>query len=420
MKPSCFSGLTLFRAVFLLFALTVLAVLSVAPGLRALDRIKVNNTINLNSSLSWTGAVPDRSNMAVWTNVVTGANNSLLGGNMTWLGIRIADPGGLVTIGPGGTLTLGPGAAGTSIDLSAATQDLTIQSGLTLKPAVGQLWNIAAGRTLTLENGLFTRGTGSTLNIQGAGSVVTTNILNDPISGLIGTWATIGTGTTTRFAMVGGSNTIVAYTGGTAAGTAAAVTDTTGLINYDVAAIGAIGAGASFHTLRYTGATGTISGNFTGNGILNSGTGALTFSGNIAIGNSRELVLTNGDSSSARDLLFSGIISDSSSGVAGLTKAGLGAITLSGANTYNGVTQISRGKIILTSSGTLGSSAGGTRIGLSGRLTLAGGVTSSESLFLDDATNAFGGGALVENLGTNTLTGAIRLSDSVRWQSGGT
>ena len=187
MKPSCFSGLTLFRAVFLLFALTVLAVLSVAPGLRALDRIKVNNTINLNSSLSWTGAVPDRSNMAVWTNVVTGANNSLLGGNMTWLGIRIADPGGLVTIGPGGTLTLGPGAAGTSIDLSAATQDLTIQSGLTLKPAVGQLWNIAAGRTLTLENGLFTRGTGSTLNIQGAGSVVTTNILNDPISGLIGT-----------------------------------------------------------------------------------------------------------------------------------------------------------------------------------------------------------------------------------------
>lgn len=420
MKPSCFSGLTLFRAVFLLFALTVLAVLSVAPGLRALDRIKVNNTINLNSSLSWTGAVPDRSNMAVWTNVVTGANNSLLGGNMTWLGIRIADPGGLVTIGPGGTLTLGPGAAGTSIDLSAATQDLTIQSGLTLKPAVGQLWNIAAGRTLTLENGLFTRGTGSTLNIQGAGGVVTTNILNDPISGLIGTWATIGTGTTARFAMVGGSNTIVAYTGGTAAGTAAAVTDTTGLINYDVAAIGAIGAGASFHTLRYTGATGTISGNFTGNGILNSGTGALTFSGNIAIGNSRELVLTNGDSSSARDLLFSGIISDSSSGVAGLTKAGLGAITLSGANTYNGVTQISRGKIILTSSGTLGSSAGGTRIGLSGRLTLAGGVTSSESLFLDDATNAFGGGALVENLGTNTLTGAIRLSDSVRWQSGGT
>lgn len=417
MKPSRFAGLTLSKTAFLLFSFVLLPVL---PALRAADRIKLNNTVDLNLSGSWTGGVPDRNNPAVWNNTVTGANSSLLGGSVMWQGIRLVDPGGAITIGPGGTLTLGAGPTGISLDLSAATQNLTIQSGLTLKSTIGQLWNIAAGRTLTLETGLFTRGEGATLNIQGGGTVITTTLLNDPLSGLIGTWATLGTGVTTRYAMVDGSNTIVAYTGGTAAATAASVTDTTGLVNYDVAAVGALGAGASVNTLRYTGGAGTISGNFTANGILHSGTGGLTLSGNVTIGAKRELVLMNGDSSSARDLTFSGIIGDSLSGVSGLTKGGLGAVTLSGANTYNGVTQISRGRIILTSGGSLGSNVGGTRIGLSGKLTLAGGVTSSESLFLDDLTNAFGGGNLIENLGTNTLTGAIRLSDSVRWQSGGT
>jgi len=417
MKPPFFPGLTPVKAAILICAL---AAQSVLPGLRAGDRIKINNTNNLNLATSWTFGVPDRSNMAVWTNAVLGANTSLLGGNVTWQGIRIANPGGLVTISPGNTLTLWAGQAGVSIDMSAATQDLTIQSGLTIQSAVGQLWNIAAGRTLTLNTGLFTRGAGATLNIQGAGSVITTNIVNDPLSGLIGTWATIGTGTATRFATIDGSNVIVAYLGGTGAATAAAVTDTTGLVHYDVAAVGALGTGASFDTLRYTGAAGTITGNFTGNGILQSGTGALTLSGNVVIGSNRELVLTNGDGNAVRDLTLSGTTSDSLSGVSGLTKAGLGAVTLSGANTYNGVTTISRGRVILTSTGTLGSEAGGTRIGTSGRLTLAGGVSTGESLFLDDFTNAFNGANVIENVGTNTLTGAIRLSDSVRWQSNGT
>ncbi|MDZ7619613.1 MAG: autotransporter-associated beta strand repeat-containing protein [Patescibacteria group bacterium] len=405
------------KAVALLF---VFGILSSPPGARAADRIKANNTTNLNNTGSWSGGVPDRGNMAVWTDVVTGANTSPLGGNVNWQGIRIANPGGLVTIGPGGTLTLGAGQAGTSIDMNAATQDLTIQSDLTLRSAYGQLWNIASGRTLTLETGLFTRGAGATLNIQGAGSVLTTTIFNAPATPLIGPWATVGTGTAARYATVDGSNMVVGYTGGTAAATAAAATDTSGLVNYDVAAVGALGAGASFNTLRYTGAAGTISGNFTGNGILNSGSGALTLSGNVTIGSDRELVLTNGDGSSARDLTFSGIIGDSPSGASGLTKAGLGVLTLSGANTYNGVTNISRGRVILTSTGTLGSTAGGTRIGISGRLTLAGGITTSESIFLDDLVNAFSSANMIENLGTNTLTGAIRMSDSIRWQSGDT
>lgn len=386
------------------------------------DRIKINNTINLNLAGSWTGGVPGRDHMAVWTNAVTGPNTSLLGGNVNWQGIRIANPGGAITIGPGNTLTLDAGAAGTSIDMSAATQDLTIQSGLTIRGAVGQLWNIGTGRTLTLDTGTFTRGAGATLIIQGAGSVVTTmpNLNSGSLlNGLIGPWAIIGTGTSASYATINGSDTIVAYTGGTVAATATNVTDTTGLLNYDVAAVGALGAGASVNTLRYTGAAGTITGNLTANGLLTAGTGALIMSGNLNIGANRELVLTNGDNSGLRELRLTGIIGDSATGPSGVIKAGLGNVFFSGANTYNGITSVSRGRLVLESTGSLGSTAGGTRIGQGATLVLNGGVTTGESIFFDDLVNA-STGARLENNGTNTLTGAIRLSNSTRWQGGGT
>jgi autotransporter-associated beta strand protein len=400
----------------------VALILSTSPALRAADRIKLDNTTNLNLTGSWSGGVPGRDHMAVWTNAVTGPNTSLLGGNVNWQGIRIANPGGAITIGPGNTLTLDAGAAGISIDMSAATQDLTIQSGLTIRGSVGQLWNIGTGRTLTLNTGTFTRGAGATLLVQGAGSVVTTmpNLNSGSLlNGLIGPWAIIGTGTSASYATINGSDTVVAYTGGTAAATAASVTDTTGLLNYDVAAVGALGAGASVNTLRYTGAAGTITGNFTANGLLTAGTGALIMSGNINIGANRELVLTNGDNSGLRDLRLTGIIGDSATGPSGVIKAGLGNVFFNGANTYNGITTVSRGRLVLESTGSLGSTAGGTRIGQGATLVLNGGVTTGESIFFDDLVNA-SAGARLENNGTNTLTGAIRLSNSTRWQGGGT
>jgi len=398
------------------------SVLCLSPSAWAADRTKQNNTTNLNLTGSWSGGVPDRSNMAVWTNAVTGPNTSLLGGNVNWQGIRIANPGGAITIGPGNTLTLDAGAAGTSIDMSAATQDLTIQSGFTIRSAVGQLWNIGTGRTLTLNTGTFTRGAGATLLVQGVGSVVTTmpNLSSGSlVNGLIGPWAVIGAGTLASYATINGSDTIVAYTGGTAAATGANVTDTTGLLNYDVAAVGALGAGASVNTLRYTGAAGTITGNFTANGLLTAGTGALIMSGNINIGTNREFVLTNGDGNALRDLRLTGIIGDSATGPSDVIKAGLGNVFFNGANTYSGITTVSRGRLVLESTGSLGSTAGGTRIGQGATLVLNGGVTTAESIFFDDLVNA-SAGARLENNGTNTLTGAIRLSNSTRWQGNGT
>lgn len=396
---------------------TLACFLSLLPILQAADRTKLDNTTNLNAAGSWSGGVPDSANTAVWTNAVTGANSTVLGGNVTWQGIRIANPGGAVTIGAGNTLTLLAGASGTSIDMSAATQNLTIQAGITLKSAAGQLWNIAAGRTLTLDTGVFTRNTGSTLVVQGDGVVNTTNIFNSS-TGIIGNWAIFGTGTAARYAMVDGSNNIVGYTAGTTASTAANVTSTTGLLHYDVGGAGVIGTDASVDTLRYTGGTGTISGNFTANGILTAGTGALTISGGLTVGASRELVLMTGDNNALRAITISGVISDGQVG-SGLLKGGAATLTLSGNNTYTGVTILSRGRLAVNVNNALGSTAGGTRIGISATLVLPGNITTAEPIWFDDITNAFGGG-LLENNNTNTLTGAIRLSSAVRWQSGGT
>jgi hypothetical protein len=85
----------------------------------AADVIKANNTTALNVAGSWVTAVPSSSDVALWNNTVTATNAPALGGNVSWQGIRIANPGGgLVTINGSAGATLTLGSAG--IDMSAA------------------------------------------------------------------------------------------------------------------------------------------------------------------------------------------------------------------------------------------------------------------------------------------------------------
>ena len=98
------------------------------PVANAATSTKQDNSNALNLPASW-DTMPGAADVAQWTSLVTGANNPVLGADLTWLGIKIVSPGGLVTLAAGNTLTVG--ASG--IDLSAATQNLTINSGLTLQ-----------------------------------------------------------------------------------------------------------------------------------------------------------------------------------------------------------------------------------------------------------------------------------------------
>ncbi len=376
----------------------------------AATRVKDNDTDNLNLGSSWVGgAVPGTGDLAQWNSTVAGANAVQLGGNLSFLGISILNPGGAVAIGGANTLTVGQ----LGIDMSRATQDLTLTNATLVLNQGDQVWNVTNGMTLTISPTAFARSGQATLNIQGAGTVATTtaNLTNDA-TGILGTWASHGTGTATRYATIGGG-TIAGYAGGVAAATAAEVVDTTGATNYDVAAAGTLGAGASFHTLRYTGAAGAIDGDFTANGLMNAGTGALTNSGNVTIGANRSLVLTSPDTT--RTLTLTGNIGDNGGGASGIVKAGAGTVTLAGSNAYTGVTTVNRGVLRVTNPDALGSTNGHTEVfaGVAGivsggQVQISGGITVAESFILrGDLANYQG--ALRSAGGSNTVSGMITI-----------
>ena len=74
----------------------------------ASDTYKANNVEALHLTGSWSGgSVPGPSDTAVWDRTVSSSNSTALGADLHWHGIRIADPGGAVTIGGSETLTLG-------------------------------------------------------------------------------------------------------------------------------------------------------------------------------------------------------------------------------------------------------------------------------------------------------------------------
>ena len=326
------------------------------------------------------------------TTAISGGN-LILSGSLTTSGLLSLTNAATFTYAPSvsGSHTLG----GTSVNFGNAT-----------------ITNITSGNTLNL--GAITRNTGGALNISSV--VGTTTTSNTVANGILGTWVTTGTGTGLTYANGGSGGAITAYTG-TAAATAANVTDTTGAVNYDVAAVGALGGGASFNTLRYTGATGTITGAFSANSLMNVGAGAVTYSGAVTIGADKELIIWENNSGSTT---ISGVISDSGGGASKLIKAGLGAIasasqnvssplagmlTLSNANSYTGGTWISSGALNITNRFALGT--GAVNIASGGQLWLQ--YNSTTNAFSNDVI-LNGGAAAIFFRSAGLMSGNITLN----------
>jgi autotransporter-associated beta strand protein len=127
----------------------------------------------------------------------------------------------------------------------------------------------------------------------------------------------------------------------------------------------------------------------------------LTFntSGYIVTGNT----LTLGGASPTIDVLSgtSATISSVIAGTAGLTKGGLGTLTLSGTNTYTGGTTINAGTLSINSNARLGNTSGG--------VTFGGGTLQSTASFTSNrgVTVGAGGGTFNTSSGTLTLGGVI-------------
>ena len=192
------------------------------------------------------------------------------------------------------------------------------------------------------------------------------------------------------------------------------------------------------NTNSYTGTTvnaGTLA--LSGSGTLGVTTGALTADGSTAIvdlgttaqtvgavslRNGAQINSTSGTLTGTSYALESGSASAILTGV-GPTKTTPGTVTLSGANTYTGVTTITQGALRISSVNGLGTTAGNTVVSGSGAaLQLSGaGITYDTEALALTGTGISTGGALQNVSGNNTWAGAITLnSASAIGSAGGT
>lgn len=191
MKPKSFSALLRRSFPSLIQTGSACGLLLAASTAQAVDYYKANNTTNLNQNGAWvdfSGAalgttpsnVTNSTDTWLWDNRIVAASNVAFGNDLGVNTIKVLDPGGPITIDAGGrTLTV---TSNGGIDMSAATQDLTINNFATgsnvgfriaASSAVVSL-NVAAGRTLTMTGKVAVRsgGSGAEVRFPGAGTVI--------------------------------------------------------------------------------------------------------------------------------------------------------------------------------------------------------------------------------------------------------
>jgi autotransporter-associated beta strand protein len=190
--------------------------------------VKANNIDNLALGSSWVGGVaPTSTDRAKWDSTVTGANTTSLGADLTFGGIVIANPTGPVTINPGNTLSLGAGLV--DIDLSAATQDLTLNCALSM--GAPNVWDVTSGRTLALGGvvsgsaGVTKQGVGtailSSANTYTGGTAITAGTLKLSGTGTPGAAGSSVAVSSGALLDLNGTNQSIAFTAGTGVGTVA-------------------------------------------------------------------------------------------------------------------------------------------------------------------------------------------------------
>ena len=286
--------------------------------------------LNLNSG----SCTLDLSSMTTPTDLINNANVLTLG---TSTGLT------------GSSLTLkGKGSAVTSQTFASTT----LNQG---KSAITLTQNSATSLTAAL--GAITRNAGATLNFVNtpstSGIIATTSTANDA-SGILGTWASVNSGTSLQYASVNGSSQIISYAGATVTAQPANLSDVTSATgNYSFGAtVGPTLTGnITANTLRCTAipASTLTNGGFTTtfNGLMNASSTGLTISGtgNLVIGANKELVIWNNTTTLK---LQANQIVDNGAGPSSLVCNNIGAGTVyvaTSTNTYSGGTVVNGGTL---------------------------------------------------------------------------
>ena len=362
----------------LLFGSGTGGTVDLAGASRTFDRITFSNGTTQNGSLTGTSYVADNAAAAtVSANLLASGSAGLtkygtaqltLSGLNTYTGATTVAGGTLAlqfnatnaagVVSSNSALTLGSGTLSLLGGSTAIANTQAFTSGTTLggMAAVSLTKNTAT--IVTLDLGTITRGNGSYLNVSTpTGTVVRASHPLDSTGTLLGTWASVGTGTSLSYA------TSTSATDGTISAYAAATTGTAGSLsnvtssstNYLYAAAATLAANQTAHTLRYTGAATTTAlgtNSLTLNGLMNAGSGKLTISGTAGSAG----LVTGADGvlnivTNTQSIDITSVIS----GTGGLTFGGPGAgtLTLSGLNTYTGKTTIVSGTLVVSGSGVL-------------------------------------------------------------------
>ena len=266
------------------------------------------------------------------------------------------------------------------------------------------------GKTVTI-NGLTTtatapvvenaNATAATLTVNNSSANTFAGVLRDGTGGGALTLTKTGAGTLT----LSGTN---AYTGATNInGGAISVTANANLgstapaagITFSGGTLLIGGSSSSFSTSRAI--------TLNGSGTLDSGavSNTMTFMTGSTVTNGANLLTLQGSGAGS----LADVIGNGSGGV---TKSGTGSWTLSGNNSYTGLTTISQGVLNIQHGNALGSISNGTSITNGAALELQGGITTAAEALTLNGTGISSNGALRSISGANTYGGVITLASN--------
>lgn len=298
----------------------------------------------------------------------------------------------------GGTLTLN-GNAGAATTQTVAS--FTMASG-----GANRISMTSNGFATTLNLGAITRGVNANdgtirFELPASGAITTTTA--NTIFGILGGWATVrNASNAVHFAMNDGAGNIVAI--------APAAQDDITLWNgqHVTDSTGYTGSRrfAAINSLRFN-ANAASAVTILSGGVLSIGSGGVLMTSNAATGvhaiNGGTLTSAYGELVFTLDSASQGLgVSSFITGGMGVTKSGVGTLTLSGVNNYTGPTDLQSGTLI---------AAGGNAIGDNSIVTLADDQAATFQITASEAIGGLAGGNdtagfLIGNvaIGTNALT----------------
>lgn len=375
--------------------------------------VKANNLFNLELTDSWQGAVtPGITDQAVWDATVTGPNSVNLGTNLDLGGLRVTSPGGDVTIGGAARLTLG--TAG--VDLSTSARSLFLDAPIHVEESAA--WNIAINRLVRVAQGV---GGSGAISKSGSGrlELLGADTFTGPLSVSAGELVKTGAGAQSATTISTNGLLRISHSAAFGAGGLSITTanSSTGRLELTGGISVLTGKSVSINSRSSNSdAITSLSGNNTFGGNISLGTGGslyafnstagvLTLSGSLtsAATGSRNFTLRG-----ASDGLMTGAISDGV-GIVGVIKSGSGSWTLSGNHSFSGPVSHQQGTLkIMTALPTQD-------------MTVSTGATLSGSGALGGSVSIAGIHSPGDGVGTQSVSGplAYQSTSSIRMELAG-